>query len=79
MGHRKSEEEARKLEHWGLEIFRQHVRIRESTGASGEIQFVLRFDRGHLRQIETVDKTKVVADMLPDVPVSYSSTTQRPK
>lgn len=66
MGHRVSDADALKLERYGIELFRLHIRSRVIVRASGEVQFILRFERGMLRQIETVDKTKVIAEMLPD-------------
>jgi hypothetical protein len=71
----KLKQEAAKLEHFGVELFRQHVQSRMASGVSGEVQFILRFERGILRQIETIDKSKVVADVLPDVFMTQSAPT----
>lgn len=73
------ERDHEKLERFAVELLHKHVQSRRACGAWGELTLVLSFERGWLKNIETIDKTNIRADLLGPCDVGRQSATRQPK
>jgi len=57
-------DDPKRLLQFASELLFRHVQSRENTRAWGELSLVLTFERGVLKEVETIDRTRVRADVL---------------